>query len=97
MHFALTPLLPFAADDEHGGGITFHAPSIAEFFPDAVFFAGTSFEMNRIVLIRFLCVLTIVLVFWLGTRRMKLVPGRFQGLIEMGLDLVRVKIGRAHV
>jgi F-type H+-transporting ATPase subunit a len=92
LHFALTPLLPFAADDESGGGITFHPPSIAEFFPDAVLFAGTSFEMNRIVLIRFLVVITIVLVFWLGTRRMKLVPGRFQGLIEMGLDLVRVNI-----
>ncbi|MGV8884125.1 MAG: F0F1 ATP synthase subunit A [Microbacteriaceae bacterium] len=92
MQFALTPLLPLAADDDTGGGIQFHAPSIAEFFPDAVLFAGTSFEMNRIVLIRILCVLTIVLVFWLGTRRMKLVPGRFQGAVEMGLDLVRVNI-----
>mgnify|MGYP006189420927 CR=1 FL=1 len=36
-----------AADDEHGGG-GFHAPSIAEFFPDAIFFEGTNFEINRI-------------------------------------------------
>jgi len=91
LHLALSPLLPFAADDDHGG-VTFHAPSINEFFPDAIFFAGTPFEMNRIVLIRFLAVIVIVLIFWLGTRRMKLVPTRFQGLVEMGLDLVRVTI-----
>ena len=91
MHLALTPLLPFATDDDHGDG-AFHAPSINEFFPDAIFFAGTDFEINRIVLIRFLAVIAIVLVFWLGTRRMKLIPGRFQGLVEMGLDLVRVNI-----
>jgi len=48
--------------------------------------------MNRIVIIRLLAVLAIVLIFWLGTRRMKLVPGRFQGLVEMGLDFVRVNI-----
>jgi F-type H+-transporting ATPase subunit a len=90
--YALTPLLPFAADAEHGGDGSFHAPSINEFFPDAIFFAGTPFEMNRIILIRFLAVIVIVLIFWLGTRRMKLIPGRFQGAVEMGLDLVRVNI-----
>jgi F-type H+-transporting ATPase subunit a len=34
----------------------------------------------------------LILLFWLGTRRMKIVPGRFQSLIEMGLDLVRVNV-----
>jgi F-type H+-transporting ATPase subunit a len=91
LHLALTPLLPFAADDEHGGG-GFHAPSIMEFFPEAIFFEGTAFEMNRIVLIRLLAVVVITVIFYLGTRRMKLVPGRFQGAVEMGLDLVRVNI-----
>jgi F-type H+-transporting ATPase subunit a len=33
-----------------------------------------------------------VLIFWLGTRRMTVVPGRFQSLVEMGLDFVRVNI-----
>jgi F-type H+-transporting ATPase subunit a len=37
-------------------------------------------------------VILLVVIFWLGTRKMKLVPGRFQGAIEMGLDLVRVNI-----
>lgn len=55
-------------------------------------FADTPFEINRIILIRFLAVLAVVLVFWLGTRKMRIVPGRFQSIIEMGLDLVRVNI-----
>ena len=33
-----------------------------------------------------------MLIFWLGTRRMRVVPGRFQSLVEMGLDFVRVNI-----
>jgi F-type H+-transporting ATPase subunit a len=73
-------------------GITFHAPSITEFFPAAIFFEGTPFEMNRIMIIRMIMVVLLVVIFWLGTRKMSLVPGRFQGAIEMGLDLVRVNI-----
>ncbi len=33
-----------------------------------------------------------MLIFWLGTRRMTIVPGRFQSIVEMGLDFVRVNI-----
>lgn len=33
-----------------------------------------------------------MLIFTLGTRRMQVVPGRFQSLVEMGLDFVRVNI-----
>jgi len=54
-----------------------------------VLFEGTIFEMNRIVLIRLLAVLVLFLVFYFGTRKMTVVPGRFQGVIEMALDLVR--------
>ncbi|MBF4573798.1 F0F1 ATP synthase subunit A [Herbiconiux sp. VKM Ac-1786] len=77
------------ATSDDGG---FHGPSIEEFFPEVIFFAGTPFEMNRIILIRFLAVLAIVLIFWIGTRRMKVVPGRFQSIVEMGLDFARVNI-----
>jgi F-type H+-transporting ATPase subunit a len=80
-------LLVPTADD---GG--FHGPSITEFFPDILLFAGTPFAINRIVLVKFAAVIALILVFWLGTRRMKLVPGRGQSLIEMGLDFVRVNI-----
>ena len=34
----------------------------------------------------------VVLLLWLGTRRMRVVPGRFQSVVEMGLDFVRVNI-----
>jgi F-type H+-transporting ATPase subunit a len=67
-------------------------PSIAEFFPPVVLFAGTPFELNRIMLIRIVTTLVIVLIFWLGTRKMKIVPGRGQSLIELGMDFVRVGI-----
>ncbi|WGD38651.1 F0F1 ATP synthase subunit A [Lysinibacter sp. HNR] len=70
----------------------FHPPTINEFFPPVIFFEGTNFEINRIVLIRFLMVIVLILLFWLGTRKMRLVPGRGQSLIEMGLDFVRVNI-----
>ena len=80
-------LVPTATDD---GG--FHAPSILEFFPPALLFEGTPFEINRIMIIRFLAVIAVVIVFWLGTRNMRMIPGRFQSLVEMGLDFVRVNI-----
>lgn len=84
---ALNLLVPMSTNDGE-----FHGPSILEFFPDALFFEGTNFEINRIQLVRFVAVVALILVFWLGTRRMSVVPGRFQSLVEMGLDLVRVNI-----
>ncbi|WP_460947017.1 F0F1 ATP synthase subunit A [Okibacterium endophyticum] len=81
-------LVPTAAEDDSG----FHPPSIAEFFPGPLLFEGTPFEIDRIMLVRFVAVIALLLLFWLGTRRMRVVPGRFQSLIEMGLDLVRVNV-----
>jgi F-type H+-transporting ATPase subunit a len=63
-----------------------------EFFPAPIFFEGTAFAITRINLIQFLAAALVVLIFWLGTRRMRVVPGRFQSLVEMGLDFVRVNI-----
>jgi F-type H+-transporting ATPase subunit a len=84
---ALNLLVPMSTDDGE-----FHGPSILEFFPDPIAFEGTPFEINRIILVRWVAVIALLLVFWLGTRRMTVVPGRFQSLVEMGLDLVRVNI-----
>jgi F-type H+-transporting ATPase subunit a len=78
-------MVPLATSDDG----EFSPPTIAEFFPPAVLFEGTDFEVNRIVLIRLLAVLAIFLIFYFGTRKMTVVPGRFQGVIEMALDLVR--------
>lgn len=80
-------LVPFATEDGE-----FHGPSIEEFFPGPLLFAGTPFEISRITLVQFIAVAALLLVFWFGTRRMSVVPGRFQSLVEMGLDLVRVNI-----
>ncbi|GAA2985176.1 F-type H+-transporting ATPase subunit a [Microbacterium terrae] len=84
---AATLIAPIAADAPE-----FHGPSIDEFFPETLFQIG-ALEINRIHLIQFLATAAIVLIFWLGTRRMTVVPGRFQSLVEMGLDFVRVNIG----
>ena len=84
---ALNLLVPMSTDDGE-----FHGPSILEFFPSALLFEDTIFEINRITLVRIVAVVAILIVFWLGTRRMSVVPGRFQSLVEMGLDLVRVNI-----
>jgi F-type H+-transporting ATPase subunit a len=48
--------------------------------------------MTRINLIQIIATAALVLILWLGTRRMRIVPGRFQSLVEMGLDFVRVNI-----
>ncbi|WP_415074852.1 F0F1 ATP synthase subunit A [Microbacterium sp.] len=70
----------------------FHAPSIGDFFPDALLFAGTPFALTRINLIQILATVVLVVLFVWGTRRMRLVPTRFQSVVEMGLDFVRVNI-----
>lgn len=85
---ALIPILAFATAPSTDAP-EFKGPSINDFFPPAIFFEGTIFEMNRIMLLRLVIVALIFVLFWLGTRKMKLVPGRFQGTIEMGLEFVR--------
>ncbi|RXZ51397.1 F0F1 ATP synthase subunit A [Agromyces binzhouensis] len=80
-------LVPISTDDGE-----FHGPSIEEFFPGALLFEGTPFEINRIMLVRFIAVAALLLIFWLGTRSMRIVPGRFQSIVEMGLDFIRVGV-----
>lgn len=77
--------------DDHDSG-QFHGPSLTEFFPEAIFFEGTPFEMNRIMLIRIL--VTVLLMVWLllATRRMKIVPGRGQAANEFVLGFIRNNI-----
>lgn len=82
-------MVPSASDD---GG--FHGPTINEFFPEGFLFVGTPFEMNRIMVIRVIATLILILLFWLGTRRMKVVPTRLQSLVEMGLNFTRVSIAQ---
>ncbi|MEB4615635.1 F0F1 ATP synthase subunit A [Leucobacter sp. M11] len=67
----------------------FHGPTLDDFFPPAIFFEGTPFEMNRIMIIRMVMVALLLLMFWLGTRKMRVIPGRWQGVFEFALDFVR--------
>ncbi|MEY9854026.1 F-type H+-transporting ATPase subunit a [Leifsonia sp. EB41] len=78
------------ASSSDGG--SFQGPSINEFFPPTLFTIG-GLEFNRIVVVRLIALVVLILVFWLGTRKMTIVPRRFQSVVEMGLDFVRVNIG----
>lgn len=52
-------------------------------------FKGTPFELNRIMLIRLLVTVVLVLLFWIGTSRMKVVPGRGQVALEFVINFIR--------
>ncbi len=71
----------------------FHAPSLDEFFPDPIFFAGTPFEINRVILVRLIAVLVLSTLLVVYAKRAKLVPGRAQGAMEMLLDFSKKSIG----
>ncbi len=86
---ALSALVPMSATD---GGEGFHPPTIKEFFPPAVLFDGTPFELNRIMLIRLLAMAVVVIVFAIYVRRSKLVPDRGTGTVEMAIDLIRTQV-----
>ena len=80
------------ADDPDGGSGEFHGPSLSEFFPPAVLFEGTPFELNRIMLIRLLVVTVLIVWLLIATRRMRLVPTRGQVATEFLLGFVRNNI-----
>ncbi|MGV8851027.1 MAG: F0F1 ATP synthase subunit A [Rhodoglobus sp.] len=63
-----------------------------DFYPPAIFFDGTPFEINRLMVIRFIAVALIVVLFWIGTRRMRMIPGRGQSLLEMAVGFVQSNI-----
>ena len=53
---------------------------------------GQWWGMDRLMLMRVIVAVLVALVFALGMRSPKIVPGRFQGVLESGLDFVRVSI-----
>jgi len=84
---SLATILPLAADDS-----SFHAPSLADFFPPAVLFEGTPFEINRIMIVRFIATAALILMMWVVARRAKLVPGRGQVVIESVMNFASKSI-----
>ncbi|MGQ4494018.1 F0F1 ATP synthase subunit A [Dermabacteraceae bacterium P13101] len=70
----------------------FHVPTLEEFFPEAIFGAGTFYEFNRIQLVRLVVVLILVGGLMLVASRAKLVPSRGQSMVEAVIGYVRKDI-----
>lgn len=85
-------MLLSASESTHEGESTFHAPTIADFFPPGFLFEGTPFEINRIILVRLIAAAVLLTIFVIAAYRAKVVPGRFQNAIEMILGFVRKNI-----
>jgi len=73
-------------------GDTWSPPSLAEFFPPAILFEGTPFEMNRINLIGLFMTGLLSLFFVLAFRNPRLVPRGIQNVGEVAVDFVRTFI-----
>lgn len=67
-------------------------PNISEFLSPEILFQGTPFAMNRIILVRLLMAVVVMIIFGIGAMRAKVVPGRFQSVLEILMDFVRYNI-----
>ena len=67
-------------------------PNINEFLPPEILFQGTPFAMNRIVMVRLIMAVIVMIIFGIGAMRAKVVPGRFQSVLEILMDFVRYNI-----
>lgn len=67
-------------------------PSISDFLPPEILFQGTPFAINRILLIRILATVVLLVVLGVTAKRAKLIPGRWQGVVEYGIEFVRDKV-----
>jgi F-type H+-transporting ATPase subunit a len=80
-----------AAGTPDGGG-GFEAPTIDDFFPPAILFGGTPFQIDRTWIIRIVATVVLLGVLIVATRRVRMIPGRFQGAVEYIFDFVRIQI-----
>ena len=64
-------------------------PTVNDFLPPEILFQGTPFAINRIILIRIVATVVLLVVLGITAKRAKLIPGRWQGVVEMGIDFVR--------
>lgn len=67
-------------------------PSVNDFLLPEILFQGTPFAINRIILIRIVATIVLLTVLGITAARAKIVPGRWQGVVEVGLDFVRKNI-----
>ena len=68
------------------------AISVDEFFPPAILFEGTPFELNRVMMVRLIAVAIVSIVLLSASKRAKIIPGKGQVLVEMVLEFVRKNI-----
>jgi len=74
------------------GGLDFHIPSLSEFFPDAILFAGTPFEFNRVQLVRLIVLAVVLITMSVIAARARLVPGKAQSIVELLIEFVHSSI-----
>jgi F-type H+-transporting ATPase subunit a len=70
----------------------YHPPSLDDFYPPAVLFEGTIFELDRLMLIRLLMSALVAVFFIIAMRSPKIVPRGVQNVGEYALDFVRINI-----
>ncbi|QPK94726.1 F0F1 ATP synthase subunit A [Actinomyces sp. zg-332] len=66
--------------------------SVDEFFPPAILFEGTPFELNRVMLVRLISVTVVSIILLLASSKAKVIPSRAQVLVEMVFEFVRKNI-----
>jgi len=86
---SLITLLSLATEGGDGG---FSGPSLADFFPEAIFGDGTFYEFNRIMMIRVISTVVLLLIMTTVARRASVIPSRGQSIVEMLLEFVRSNI-----
>jgi F-type H+-transporting ATPase subunit a len=87
----VTALTASADQAAEGGG--FEAPSLADFFPPPFAFDGSNFfELNRLSLVRVIATIALIVVLLIGTRALRVVPGRGGNLFEMAVGFVHNSI-----
>jgi len=70
----------------------FHPPSLSDFFPPAILFEGTPFELDRLMLVRIVMTVVLLAFFFLAMRSPKIVPRGIQNVGEMALGFVKDQI-----
>ncbi|MDR1393075.1 MAG: F0F1 ATP synthase subunit A [Bifidobacteriaceae bacterium] len=77
------------------GGSGMHMPTLDELYPAPFWTIGDWFEFNRLDLIRVVATIGLVVLIWLGARRIRLVPGRGQSTFELAMGFVHKQICQA--
>ena len=76
----------------HLSGDGFEPPTIGEFFPGPILFAGTPYELSRLNLIGLIMTAALCLFFFAAFSKTRFVPSAVQNLGEMAVDLVQNSI-----